>query len=124
MVMMTCWSWLAGLCLLLQVPPPAQGAETGQRLEAARRSIILREAAELGALADSLARGGKPDAAKLVRAQLPRVELPNGPTRFIPLPEVVEPRKPADAGLPSEVRADSRARCKGPLRPGAGSRTG
>ena len=49
---MTCCSWLAGLCLLLQVPPPTQGAEAAQRLEAARRSIILREAAELGALAD------------------------------------------------------------------------
>jgi hypothetical protein len=101
---MMCSSWLVGLCLLLQVPPPVPGAETGQRLEAARRSIILREAAELGALAENLTRGGKSEAAKLVRDQFPHVKLPNGPTRFIPLPEVVEARKPADLGLPNEVK--------------------
>ena len=101
---MTFWSWLAGLCLLLQVPPPTQGAETAQRLEAARRSIILREAAELGGLADGLERGGNSGAAKLVRAELPRMELPNGPTRFMPLLEVVEPGKPADASLPTELK--------------------
>ena len=60
---MTCWSWLLGLCCLLQVPAPGSAAEVGQQLEAARRSIVAREAAELSALADNLARQGQPEAA-------------------------------------------------------------
>ena len=101
---MTCWSWLAGLCFLLQVPPPTSGAETTQRLEAARRSIITREAAELSTLAEDLARRGNGDAANLVRALLPRAVSPNGPTRFMPLPEVVEASQPKDAGASKEVQ--------------------
>ena len=113
---MTCWSWLAGLCLLLQVPPPTLGAETAQRLEAARRSIILREAFELGALAERLAREGKSDAAKLVRAELPQVGLPNGPTRFLRGSDSTLPKAgstlqtPSLAGFSSRPNQPSRSR--------------
>ena len=67
--MVTSWSWLAGLCFLLQVPPPAEGTEPAQKLEAARRSIVAREAAELNELAALLVRQEKTDAATLVRAR-------------------------------------------------------
>ena len=50
---MTCWSWLAALSFLLQVPPPTLGTEAAQQLEADRRSIIVREAAELSTLAET-----------------------------------------------------------------------
>ncbi len=100
--MVTSWSWLAGLCFLLQVPPPAEGTEPAQKLEAARRSIIARETAELNELAALLVRQEKTDAAALVRAELPRRVTPDGPTRFMPLPEVVEPRKSSSS--PAELR--------------------
>jgi Protein of unknown function (DUF1570) len=98
-IMMTCWLSLAGLFFVLQVPPPSAGSEEAQKLEAARRSIIAREASELNALARELARQEKNDAANLVRAELPRPLLPDGPTRFMPLPEVVEPSKPAPSSV-------------------------
>jgi Protein of unknown function (DUF1570) len=90
---MSCGSWLAALCLLLQVPVPTAEAEAAHQLEADRRTIVTREAAELSALAAELARGGKTQEAEEVRAKLPRPVRPDGPTRFLPLPEVVGPQK-------------------------------
>ncbi len=102
--MMTAGSCLLGLCFLLQVPPPAPRAEEARKFEAERRSIIARESAELTTLAETIARQGKTDAANLVRAELPGRTLPDGPTRFMPLAEVVEPRKSLRSGvLPSAV---------------------
>ncbi len=87
---MTCWSWLAALSFLLQVPPPTPGTEAAQQLEADRRSIIAREAAELSTLAEGLARQGKTEEAGVIRSTLPRAVERDGPTRFMPLAEVVE----------------------------------
>ena len=91
--------------MLLQVPPPTPGAEQAQKLEAERRSIIAREAAELSALADELAREGKPDAAKLVRAELPRSDVAR---RADAVHAVCRKSSSlvstADAALPTDVR--------------------
>ncbi len=101
---MACLSWLLGLCVVLQVPPPEPNAESGAKLQAVRRSIIAREAAELGTLADALSKEGKTEAAKRVRAELPRPASPDGPTRFMPLPEVIEPPKQTEAPLPQDFQ--------------------
>ena len=82
--------WLIGLCLLGQVPPPLLGNDAAQELEAARRSSIAREAAELNRLAEQLARLGKTQAVSQVRGLIPRPAPPDGATRLMPLPEVVE----------------------------------
>ena len=87
---MTCWSWLAALSFLLQVPPPTPGTEAAQQLEANRRSIIAREAAELSTLAEGLARQGTTEEAGVIRSMRARPLERDGPTRFMPLPEVVE----------------------------------
>jgi hypothetical protein len=109
-IMTTSWSLLLGLGLLLQVPPPASPAEAAQKLEAERRSIIARETAELATLVGELVQQGKLDAAKLVRAAIPRPELPDGPTRFMPLPDVVLPHKSLQpATLPPGAEIRSRA---------------
>ncbi len=82
--------WLIGLCLLGQVPPPLLGNDAAQELEAARRSSIAREAAELNRLAEQLARLGKTQAVSQVRGLIPRPAPPDGATRLMPLPEVIE----------------------------------
>jgi hypothetical protein len=96
-------SWLVSLCFLLQVPAPEPSNQIAQKLEAARRTIIVQEAAELGALAQRLVQSGKTGELNATRDELARVKLPNGPTRFVPLPELTAPRKPTDAGHSSEV---------------------
>jgi Protein of unknown function (DUF1570) len=92
-IMMTSSSCLLGLCLMLQVPPPSPPAGASGLLEKQRRSIIARETAELASLAIELARQGKTQELNRVRAEMPRLPAPDGPMRFMPLPEVVEPRK-------------------------------
>jgi hypothetical protein len=87
---MSCAWWLVGLVALpLQVPRPDAGEDVGRDLEAARRSILGREAADLGSLAEELSRMGSTQAAADVRARLPRRVRRDGATRFVPLPDVV-----------------------------------
>ena len=95
--MISCWGGLIGLWVLLQVPAPTAGADLAQKLESQRRTILMREAADLSGLAGELAAQGKTEAAKRVLSELPRRESKDGPTRFMPLPEVVEPRNKAQA---------------------------
>ncbi len=103
---MTCTWWLAGLMFLpLQVPRPFAGEEVSRELEAARRSIVEREAAGLKGLADQLAGEGKADAARAVRSWLPRPAAPDGPTRFVPLPDVV-PASPAGKAARLDARLE------------------
>ena len=83
-------SWVIGLCLLAQVPPPLLGNDAAQELEAARRSSIAREAVELNGLAEQLVRRGEAQAARQVRGLIPRAAAPDGATRLMPLAEVVE----------------------------------
>jgi hypothetical protein len=86
---MPCSGLLVGLWLLAQVPPPSPGTDAARELLDAQHSIIAREAAELTQLAGRLAAQGDSAAADKVRACLPRPVHPDGPTRFMPLPEVV-----------------------------------
>jgi hypothetical protein len=97
-------SWLASLCFLVQVPSPEPSDEKAQRLEAARRTIIVKEAAELGALASGLVQSGQAGDLNAIRDELARVKFPSGPTRFVPLPEMTKPREPATVGHSSEVQ--------------------
>lgn len=93
---MLCSGWLFVLSLsVLQVPPPA--LDVSRELEAARRTIVAREAAELNDLGHRLEQKGEPDAAHLVRQWLPQAVAADGATRFIPLPEVVAAAPPIGA---------------------------
>ncbi len=95
---MTCTWWLAALLFLpLQVPRPFSGEDVSRELEAARRSIVERESAGLKGLADRLAAESKADAAPAVRSRIPRPAEPDGPTRFVPLPNVVPARPPVNS---------------------------
>ena len=89
---MTCSGWLVGLLMLGQVPSPAAGTALARELEAARRSIETSEVAQLEKLAKRLVADGDPNAAARVRERIPRPLEPDGPTRFVPLPEVVKAR--------------------------------
>jgi hypothetical protein len=93
---MSCAGWLAATVLVLQVPPPVLEGRAAAELESAQRAIIARETAELEKLADRLAGEGAAEAASQVRLRVPRPTAPDGPTRFVPLPDVVAAR-PAGA---------------------------
>jgi hypothetical protein len=84
--------WLAALLVLpLQVPRPSSAEEASRELHAAHRAILQKEAASLNAMADRLHRDGDAEAARTARARLPRPSPPDGPSRFVPLPDVVAP---------------------------------
>jgi Protein of unknown function (DUF1570) len=101
---MSCTVVLVGLSLLVQVPPPPLGATTARDLEAARRSIVVNEAAQLSGLAEQLAGAGDPKAAQLVRERIPRPVERDGPTRIMPLAEVVQARAGEKGGEPWRAR--------------------
>ncbi len=101
---MSCSWWLVGLLVLpLQVPRPDAAENVGRQLEAARRSILARETADLGTLAEELSRTGARQAAAEVRDRLPHPVKPDGATRFVPLPDVVPPQ-PANKAGPGKAR--------------------
>jgi hypothetical protein len=89
---------LLASALILQVPPPDAARKQGDDLRQRRQVILDREAADLSALAVKLASGGEADAAAEVRRHLPPPPQPDGPTRFVPLPDVVPART---IGLPN-----------------------
>ncbi len=94
---MSCSGCLVGLSLwLLQVPAP--GLDPSRELEARRRSIASREAAELTSLANALAAQGDVQSAQQVRRRLPQSISTDGATRFIPLPEIVVARPAGPVG--------------------------
>jgi hypothetical protein len=96
---MSATCWLAALLVVaFQVPPPSSGEEVSRELQAAYRSILQKEAAALGAVADRPGREGDAESARLLRARLPRPAPPDGPTRFVPLPNVVPPAASRKAG--------------------------
>src|SRR5947209_19926740 len=98
---MICAWWITGLVIVSgQVPRPSSGEETSRALHAAHRSILEREASELKSLAERLTRDGQAEAARAVRARLPRPVAPDGPTRFVPLPDVIPPSPSAESGGP------------------------
>jgi hypothetical protein len=84
--------WMIGLTLAFQVPPPQAAAEESASLRAERRAIRDREAAGLEALAGRLAAAGKEAEARAVRDRIEPTTPAEGPTRFVPLPEIVPPK--------------------------------
>ncbi|MEJ7637665.1 MAG: hypothetical protein WKF75_06660 [Singulisphaera sp.] len=93
--------WLVGTVLALQVPPPPSTSSPSKRLRAESRAILGRERAELEALAGRLKARGQGDAAAEVLARADPPPLPDGSSRFVPLPAVI----PAPAGLPIVAKA-------------------
>ncbi len=101
---MSCTVLLVGLSLLVQVPPPSLGTTTAKELEAARRSIVANEAAETNDVAQQLAGAGDSKAAQLVRERIARPIEQDGPTRIMPLAEVVKARPVEKGGEPWRAR--------------------
>jgi hypothetical protein len=101
---MSCSVVLVGLSLLVQVPPPSLVTTTARELEDARRSLMGNEAAQLTALAEQLAGAGDPKSAALVRERIPRPVARDGPTRIMPLAEVVKARPAEKGGEPWRAR--------------------
>jgi Protein of unknown function (DUF1570) len=98
--------WLAALTTLpLQIPRPSSAEDAARELHAAYRSILEAESIGLKGLADQLDRSGDAEAAGSVRARLLRPPAPDGPTRFMPLPDVVAPR-PAVKKSAADARAE------------------
>ena len=95
---MSCSVLLVELFLLVQVPPPALDTAAARDLETARRSIVANEAAQLSDLAQQLAGIGDSKSVQLVRERIPRPVEQDGPTRIMPLAEVVKARPPGDKG--------------------------
>jgi hypothetical protein len=89
---MGCPGLIGVLLVLGQVPAPASESRLAAELERAKRSIVANEGAQLKKLADRLGREGDQQAAERIRERMPRLSDPDGPTRFVPLPEVVAAR--------------------------------
>ena len=103
-------SLILGWTLLAQVPPPAIGQSEGDDLKACREAILKREAKELEALAERLARRGDPDEVAAVRRLLATASAHLGVNSFAPLPQVVPGRGEglaSIAGKPGETTASS-----------------
>jgi len=104
---MTCSGLLVSLLLLGQVPPPALGTDVARELKATRRSIEANEAAQIKVLAETLATEGNSKAAQRVSDRVAKPVDPDGPTRFVPLPEVVSgrPEEKRDEAWRADLRA-------------------
>lgn len=96
-------AWMVGAALVMQVPPPQEATARGVELRRQRQAIRGREAEQLKALADRLVEGGRRKEADAVRARIEPAPPPDGPTRFVPLPEVVPSRNDAEAPARSEL---------------------
>jgi hypothetical protein len=88
---------MVGLALALQVPPPSSASTPSADLGRARRGVLMVETMQLSALASRLETSGDREAAEEVRARIEPSPSADGPSRFVPLPEVV----PAPAARPS-----------------------
>jgi hypothetical protein len=93
--------WVAGLVMIsVQIPRPSAGEDASRELHATHRAILETEASGLKDLAGRLDREGHADAARAVRARLPRPAATDGPTRFRPLPDVIAAGPPAGSRGP------------------------
>jgi hypothetical protein len=94
--------WLA--CALAgQVPPPNSAPPGSESFAVERKTTLDREASRLTELAEKLKAAGQAEAAAEVRRLLTPPPLPDGASRFVPLPPIVPARegaspKRADAG--------------------------
>jgi len=89
---------LLAWAVFLQVPPPSTANDVARELESARRWVLTRESAALDELAEELTRLNQPEAAAELRKLPHSAASPDGPTRVIPLPEVVGPGGKPPAG--------------------------
>ena len=122
---MWCSVGLIGLLLSsrFQVPAPAPGTEAAHELESARRSILAREAAELSSLAEQFGQEGEDRRRPAGSRADPPAGRADGPTRFVPLPEVVErPVLWIDDRSRSGSERDPGSRRRRILRPGPACR--
>lgn len=94
-------AWLALVLLGLgpqEVPPPGSGLDQARALRAERRDLIAAEGQKLEALADRLSGEGQAAAADRIRKRVTPTDPPDGPLRFVPLPEVAEKPAPDELG--------------------------
>ena len=100
--------WLA-IAAGSQIPPPLPAEADASDLRAELRSLLERESNRLEALAESLRGRGQADQAEAVARRIEPVPPPDGPTRFVPLADVV-PAADRDA-MPTDpagpIRAES-----------------
>ncbi len=105
--------WLLGAVMAMQVPPPHAASARGGELRRERQAIVERETEQLRALADRLVKDGQKKEADAVLSRIEPDPKPDGPTRFVPLPEIVPARQgragAEPAGLESIRTAAARA---------------
>jgi len=81
---------LAGSTLAAQIPPPVDGPVKSSELRDRRTAILNRERDSLQSLTSRLRSEGKTSEADQVAADLGESRSPDGSSRFVILPEVVE----------------------------------
>ncbi|HWE38858.1 MAG TPA: DUF1570 domain-containing protein [Isosphaeraceae bacterium] len=96
-------AWLLALAIGGQVPPAFHMADLKAvaALKDERQKVIDDESGRLARLAETLAAAGKGEEAERVRKQVEPAEPKDGPTRFVPLSEVVPAAKPGLASVPT-----------------------
>src|SRR5262245_56932910 len=98
-------AWMLGLALWGQVPAPPAAGDGAAALRAERRGILDREAKQLSALADRLAGEGHADEAAEGRGRIEPADPAGGPSRFVPLPELVPAGGRGLANVPAGAAA-------------------
>jgi hypothetical protein len=106
-------TWILGLTLALQVPSPSAAEDQAKALRAERQTLRERETAQLQGLAERLSKQGQAGVAKEAAAAVEPAPRPNGPTRFVPLPEVV-PAAPGQglANVPPQASPAAKGRAE------------
>ena len=90
-------SWLLAT-LFFQVPPPIVGDVKSPELRGRRDEILAKERSKLQALADRLRGEGKAEEADQAAPDPAEAAPPDGSSRFVLLPEVVEAKPKGPAG--------------------------
>src|SRR5437660_7692550 len=93
--------WIVGAILTLQVPPPQSAEKLSADLRREHRAIQEAEAAKLKELADRLQGKGDSKGDQEVRSLIPAALPADGPTHFVPLPEVIPAPAKGLANVPA-----------------------
>jgi Protein of unknown function (DUF1570) len=107
---MTHATWIVGLALALQVPSPNAAEDQAAALRAERQTLREQETAQLQKLAARLKAEGQADIAQEVAATIEPAPPRNGPTRFVPLADVVPAADHGLANLPSQAAPAAKGR--------------
>ncbi|HEX8200624.1 MAG TPA: DUF1570 domain-containing protein [Isosphaeraceae bacterium] len=102
-------AWVLVIGVVAQIPPPETAAERSAPLRQESREIRRREAERLAAAADALAARGRAEEAETVRGWIEPEPDPDGPTRFVPLPEFVAASDPGLANVPARAIREATA---------------